>query len=532
MENRLQKNNIYLTIKNELFKYRYIIILILILAIGFSVRLVNISEIPGGLNQDEASAGYEAYSILNYGIDRNGNTNPVQFVAWGSGQNVLYSYIMIPFIKIFGLTEFSVRLPMAIVGCISLFVFYLLLNKFTNKKIALLGIFFLAICPWHVMKSRWGLESNLFPDLILWGTYFILEGVKGKRKYCLYIASVIYGIAVYSYGTSYFFLPIFFIPLLVFLYLKKYISLKESVISLLIVVIISIPMILFIFINTFDFPQINLPYFTIPRLTANRYQEISSVFSSEFITNSLGNFKNAMKIFILQSNDLPWNLIDFFGITYVVSLPFAIIGGISAFRKKSPSKNINFIFNIWFISALLLLFVCKPNVNRCNIFIFPLIYYTVLGIYNVCYKDKKLVLGIISMYSILFILFINRYVNTNFTFEEGYKEAIEYVNKIDDKKIYITNSINQPYIYTLFYLKYNVNDYINTVDFATKGENFEVVRKFGKFNFYIPKELEKNSIYLVKNLNEINDLDDYNYTIKEINNYIILDIISKNEALS
>ena len=56
--------------------------------------------------------GYEAYSILNYGIDRNGNVLPVFLVSWGSGQNALYTYILIPFIKLLGLSSFSVRLPM------------------------------------------------------------------------------------------------------------------------------------------------------------------------------------------------------------------------------------------------------------------------------------------------------------------------------------------------------------------------------------------------------------------------------------
>lgn len=38
--------------------------------IGILARLILIGQVPYGLNQDEASAGYEAWSILNYGIDR------------------------------------------------------------------------------------------------------------------------------------------------------------------------------------------------------------------------------------------------------------------------------------------------------------------------------------------------------------------------------------------------------------------------------------------------------------------------------
>ena len=81
-------------IKNK----RYKILVLIILIIGIMVRIIGIINFPGGLNQDEASSGYEAWSLLKQGIDRHGKTMPVHFISWGSGQNVLYSYLMIPFI--------------------------------------------------------------------------------------------------------------------------------------------------------------------------------------------------------------------------------------------------------------------------------------------------------------------------------------------------------------------------------------------------------------------------------------------------
>ena len=44
----------------------------IILIIGILVRIIGISHMPNALNCDEASDGYEAFSILNYGIDRMG----------------------------------------------------------------------------------------------------------------------------------------------------------------------------------------------------------------------------------------------------------------------------------------------------------------------------------------------------------------------------------------------------------------------------------------------------------------------------
>lgn len=167
------------------------IILIAILTIGFLSRLLLIESYPNALNVDEASSGYEAWSILNYGIDRNGNFLPIFLIAWGSGQNALYSYLMIPFVKILGLNMLSMRLPMAIAGCISLIVFYLLLKQIKDERTALIGVAFLAICPWHIMKSRWGLESNLFPELVLLATYFMVLSLKKQKKGLFYLGSFI-----------------------------------------------------------------------------------------------------------------------------------------------------------------------------------------------------------------------------------------------------------------------------------------------------------------------------------------------------
>ena len=165
-------------------KYLPQILIAIAIIVGIFVRFFKLGEYPNALNVDEASAGYEAFSIMNFGIDRNANFLPVFLVAWGSGQNALLTYIMMPFILIFGLSTFAIRIPMSILGAISLFIFYCLLKRMTNQKIAIIGIIFLAICPWHIMKSRWGLESNLFPDLFLLSVFLIIKGLQDKSKIC------------------------------------------------------------------------------------------------------------------------------------------------------------------------------------------------------------------------------------------------------------------------------------------------------------------------------------------------------------
>lgn len=90
-------NGVYLYIKKNPWP-------LLLFLLGAVIRILYIGSIPPGLNQDEASIGYDAYSILHYGIDRNGVHLPIHLIAWGSGQNALYAYLSMPFIWLFGLT--------------------------------------------------------------------------------------------------------------------------------------------------------------------------------------------------------------------------------------------------------------------------------------------------------------------------------------------------------------------------------------------------------------------------------------------
>lgn len=511
-------------------KYKDKIILILVtllLCIGILVRVLGIDKIPNALNADEASAGYEAFSILKYGIDRNNNKLPVFLVAWGSGQNALLSYLMIPFIMVMGLNVLSIRLPMAIISSVSLIIFYLLLKRISNRKIALIGLFFLCICPWHIAKSRWALESNLFPDMVLLAIFLLIKGIQDKNKIFYYLAYCVFGLTAYAYGTSYFFLPLFLIPIQIILVKRKEITIKEAIISIGIVGIISLPIIIFVIINTFNLPQIELPFMTIPRMTVNRYEEITSIFSSDFFYKTFNNFTGTINILIKQVDGLEWNAIYPYGTIYIFSTIFTLIGIYYAI-KNSESIKCGFIFGIWGIVSILLSFICEPNINRLNILMFPIIFYTVLGIYEVVENIKWLSIVLLVIYTIFFGLYLYTYINEDSgnygTFEKGLKEPIEYIDSLEDKKIYITNEIKEPYIYVLFYTKYNTNDFVNTVEYQNPDVEFRQVESFGKYIFEDIETIEndKKNVYLIKT-EDIDNYDIKDFKVTNFENYVVLE---------
>ena len=525
IDNVLQKDKLSTKIKFQ----REDILIIVILLVGILVRIVGITGMPNALNCDEASSGYEAFSILNYGIDRTGNKLPSFLVSWGGGQNVLLTYLIIPFIKIFGLNILAIRLPMTILGCISLYIMYALLKKISNKKVAIVGLAFLSICPWHIMKSRWGLESNLFPDLILIFVYLLIKGIEDKNKFIYYLAFIIAGVSAYSYGTSYYFLPVFIIPLLIILVKKQKITIKQAIISICIIGIVALPVILYVIINTFDLPQINLPFVTIPKLDVNRYKELTSIFSGEFLKSSESNFIESIKILIKQTDALPWNSIEPYGIIYPFSILFTIMGIMNGFKKnKIIEVKYNYIFNIWFIVSIFLTFICEPNINRLNIIMLPIIYYTIIGIYIILDNIKKSSIIISIIYIATFALFVNKYMhqdcNNYETFEADLEEVVQYIDKIQDKEIHITNKIQSSYIYVLFYTQYDTTEFIKSVNYEDLFVEFRNVKSFGKFYFENVENMDfqKGNIYVIKK-EEKDNFNFENTNVKEFKRYIVVE---------
>src|SRR3989338_7329776 len=121
---------------------KYLLIAILILAAV--LRLYKISSFPAGLNADEAALGYNAYSLLLTGKDEHGHSWPVNLESFGDFKPAGYAYLLIPFIKVFGLTEFAVRLPSAIFGILAvLFIYLLSRDLFADTNIKYIASFLL-----------------------------------------------------------------------------------------------------------------------------------------------------------------------------------------------------------------------------------------------------------------------------------------------------------------------------------------------------------------------------------------------------
>ena len=76
-------------------------------------------------------------------------------------------------------------------------------------------------------------------------------------------------------------------------------------------------------------------------------------------------------------------------------------------------------------------------------------------------------------------------------------------------------------MYFMFYGKEDVNEYLDTVEYFQEGRTFDNIRSFGKYKFYLPEEIEKNSVIIVPKNTEIeyNDESAQKVTINQFDIY-------------
>lgn len=244
------------------------------LLLGIFIRVWRFGTVPGGINQDEAFAGYEAWALLNFGLDSSGHSFPVYLTAWGSGMNALASYLMMPFIAVFGLEVWVIRLPQLIVSCLTLVAVFGIVRRLAGGRAALIALLLVAVCPWHVYLSRWGLESNLAPGFLTFGLYFFVRGLETPRF--LPLAALMYGLSLYAYAVLWPILPILLLLMLGYgFYCRKLRPSPWLAASAVILLALAAPLVLFLLVNYGLIPEFTIGPFSVPKLVMMRSSEIS-----------------------------------------------------------------------------------------------------------------------------------------------------------------------------------------------------------------------------------------------------------------
>src|SRR3990167_10335974 len=201
------------------------ILLVTILLVAAVLRIYKLGANPPHLTPDEAALGYNAYSILKTGRDEYDELLPIVFKSFGDYKPGLYVYLTVPSVAVFGLTEFAVRLPSALMGVLAVYLLYLIIKKLFNS-LEIIASLMLAISPWHIHFSRGAWEINLALTLALAGIYMFLLSLK-NQKYLIWSAGL-FGLTLLTYQGAKLSTAIVILILLA-LHLKKVLKFKRKV---------------------------------------------------------------------------------------------------------------------------------------------------------------------------------------------------------------------------------------------------------------------------------------------------------------
>ncbi len=355
-------------------RYKTHLLFIIILVIGIFARVWEFGSLPQGLNADEASIGVEAYYIYKFGMDRNGVSYPVHLISWGSGQNALYAYLLIPFVALRGINAVSVRLPMMLLGILSLPLIYVAGKRLRSEKLGLTAMFFMAISPWHIINSRWAVESNILPFFFLAGFTCLL--LSTRENHWFIISSIFFALCLYAYGIAYLGVPIFLLLTIPALVYSKRLSVKQAIMGLIVFFIIALPIALFVAINTFQLETIHLGVVTIPHLPVQaRYETMAAIFGGNPLRTILENAAIMLKLLWTQVDSFPWNHVEPFGYFYKFTFPLAVAGLflILPLKFNQDYKIEHWLLLAWVIASIFIGLMHPVNLTRINLIFTPIL---------------------------------------------------------------------------------------------------------------------------------------------------------------
>lgn len=485
-------------------------LLVFIVFIAFVLRFINLNTLPPSLTWDEVAWGYNAYSLGIDGRDEFGRFLPLDYLeSFGDFKPVVYAYLDIIPVKVFGLNEFSVRLPSALFGVLTVFLTFLLTKRiFFNSKnkdqYAIFSTLIMAVSPWHIMLSRAAFEANVSTFFIVLGIWAFLKAVQDNKKF-LFLSTLAFVLSIYTFNTARIVSPLI-VLFLAFAFRKDLLRIKKEVLLATILgILLIMPVVKFLFsaeaslrfreVNIFsDIGVIEVSNQQIENDNNAWWSKIihnrRAAFSVEYLRHYFDNFSPSF-LFIKGDGNPKFSTQDV-GQLYLWDLPFFVIGILFLFRKREG--------NWWLIPAWLLLAIIPaataretPHALRIETTLptFQIIVAFGFVTFINFYKRYKFIIPLL-IFTLFFnvLYFIHGYIahyprEFSGEWQYGYKESIAYVKDVekDYDEIRVTNKLGRPYAYYLFHLKIPPKEFRKTVRVSRNSFGFVNVDGFSKYRF-------------------------------------------------
>jgi 4-amino-4-deoxy-L-arabinose transferase-like glycosyltransferase len=455
------------------------LIFVFVLILFLISRIYKIAEIPASVYWDEASIGYNAFSIATDLKDEWGEKLPLHFRAFGEFKLPVYIYTVAVFVKAIGLNEYAVRLPAVFYSLGTLIVVYLLTKKITGKKwVAVLSSFILSFSPWFFIFSRTGYEVTAGLFFFFLGTYLFL--LIDKNKYLLLAATLSFLLSFYSYNSFRIIIPIWLIPLFIYKF-HDLISLKKNWII--------------IFISLLLFILSLIPVYRLYKFDAGsvRFAQVEVTGKLGFVKNYFSHFDP--KFLFLKGDTNPRSQIPGHGQLYLFEIPLILLGLIAIIKSK---KILYFLPLATLLIAPIPAALTKesPHALRTLLAAPSFAMISAMGVMflrehakqSLALRAKKLggiiLFVVIAAYYLSFesymVDFITKYPTESASdWQYQYKEVFT-----KQKSGVVSDKYAQPYIFALYYLKYPPEKFRQEVKLNPVSDwGFSKVASFNGFQF-------------------------------------------------
>ena len=229
--------------KTENTKYRIMLLFAFVLHIGVFIYFM----VKKPINIDEAMTVLNANSLAKSSTDILGEKLPIYFDTWlHGGQSPFATYLVAIMIKLFGYSLFVTRVPMFVFSMLGLIAFYKFLKEVIPENETLINIAFCLACisPWHLYSSAFTLDCNFLPHIAMFGMYFLAKGINNTKSKYFVFSMLFFGLGFYCYILSAIIIPVLLAVLFLTLLIKKKVSFKNTIISVITIFIVAIPFIL------------------------------------------------------------------------------------------------------------------------------------------------------------------------------------------------------------------------------------------------------------------------------------------------
>ena len=501
--------------KTENTKYRIMLLFAFILHIGVFIYFM----INTPIHTDEVMTVLNANSLAKSGTDILGEKLPIYFDTWlYGGQSPFATYLVAIMIKLFGYSLFVTRVPMFVFSMLGLIAFYKFLKEVIPENETLINIAFCLACisPWHLYSSAFTLDCNFLPHIAMFGMYFLAKGINSTKSRYFVFSMLFFGLGFYCYILSAIIIPVLLAVLFLILLIKKKVSFKNTIISVITIFIVAIPFILQGLVQFGIIENLNFLGFSISKMPY--YSRGSELKLNNILENLSEGIISLLFTDIYSFNAKGVNSFNFANSFGSVAL---LAGVITLILNKIRKRNDFGIFLKAVIISTLVssAIVCSLTfyataLYRYNIYNYIFIIISAYGIYSVSKLFKKPRFKEVTSLLVATSLIITTYcfayyykndvINTNTFYTSSIEECLNYnkSNKnvtlvcVDEETNINSGQITERMIIDTLYHHINEKDFTDIEALLYKAgyfnnNDFSSLPKFTKDNsieFKNPKE--------------------------------------------